>query len=131
MARGCVRVCDYDGDGDGDDGDDDGDGDGDGEDGEGEDDGEERMICWGHGRKGQLTLLWPADATPFPALPCRSAPPPRPPCPPSAPSLRSPTPLQVLNPRASLLSNYKVLVLLKDLEADYLAKAKTAPRIKK
>lgn len=36
-----------------------------------------------------------------------------------------------MNPRAALLSNYEVLTLLRDLEADHLARTKTAHRIKK
>ncbi|THH17259.1 hypothetical protein EW146_g3511 [Bondarzewia mesenterica] len=39
--------------------------------------------------------------------------------------------MEVLNARTSLLSNYEVLALLRELESDYLAKAKTALRIKK
>ncbi|KAJ7741952.1 HRDC-like protein [Mycena maculata] len=38
---------------------------------------------------------------------------------------------KVVNPRAALLSNYEVLTLLRDLEADHLARTKTAHRIKK
>ena len=38
---------------------------------------------------------------------------------------------QVLNQRAALLSNYEVLTLLRELESDYLARTKTALRIKK
>jgi hypothetical protein len=41
------------------------------------------------------------------------------------------TSIQVVNARAALLSNFEVLTLLKELEADHLAKAKTAQRIKK
>lgn len=37
----------------------------------------------------------------------------------------------MLNPRSALLSNYEVLTLLRELESDYLARAKTAVRIKK
>ncbi|EIN12316.1 hypothetical protein PUNSTDRAFT_124232 [Punctularia strigosozonata HHB-11173 SS5] len=39
--------------------------------------------------------------------------------------------MEVINPRAALLSNFEVLGLLKELEADHLARAKTAQRIKK
>ncbi|KAJ7665977.1 RNA polymerase Rpb4-domain-containing protein [Mycena polygramma] len=39
--------------------------------------------------------------------------------------------MEVVNPRAALLSNYEVLSLLRDLEADTLARTKTAHRIKK
>ncbi|KAJ7468064.1 RNA polymerase Rpb4-domain-containing protein [Mycena latifolia] len=39
--------------------------------------------------------------------------------------------MEVLNPRAALLSNYEVLTLLRDLESDHLARTKTAHRIKK
>ncbi|KAA1473839.1 hypothetical protein DENSPDRAFT_882331 [Dentipellis sp. KUC8613] len=39
--------------------------------------------------------------------------------------------MEVLNPRASLLSNYEVLTLLRDLENDYIVKSKTSVRIKK
>ncbi|KAJ7441771.1 RNA polymerase Rpb4-domain-containing protein [Mycena galericulata] len=39
--------------------------------------------------------------------------------------------MEVVNPRAALLSNYEVLTLLRDLEADNLARTKTAHRIKK
>ncbi|KAJ7668004.1 RNA polymerase Rpb4-domain-containing protein [Mycena rosella] len=39
--------------------------------------------------------------------------------------------MEVLNPRAALLSNYEVLSLLRDLESDHLARTKTAHRIKK
>ncbi|KDQ62073.1 hypothetical protein JAAARDRAFT_189447 [Jaapia argillacea MUCL 33604] len=39
--------------------------------------------------------------------------------------------MEVLNPRSALLSNFEVLTLLKDLEADHLSKSKTALRIKK
>lgn len=38
---------------------------------------------------------------------------------------------QVLNPRAALLSNYEVLHLLKQLEADHIARTRTAQRLKK
>ncbi|KAI9454073.1 HRDC-like protein [Lactarius psammicola] len=38
---------------------------------------------------------------------------------------------QVLNPRAALLSNYEVLDLLKELEADHIARTRTAQRLKK
>jgi hypothetical protein len=37
----------------------------------------------------------------------------------------------VLNPRESLLSNFEVLALLNELDADFHAKTKTAQRIKK
>jgi hypothetical protein len=37
---------------------------------------------------------------------------------------------QVLNPRSALLSNFEVLTLLRELESDHLARAKTALRIK-
>ncbi|EGN98183.1 hypothetical protein SERLA73DRAFT_74412 [Serpula lacrymans var. lacrymans S7.3] len=39
--------------------------------------------------------------------------------------------MEVLNPRASFLSNYEVLSLLRELDNDYLSRAKTAVRIKK
>ncbi|KAJ3824278.1 RNA polymerase Rpb4-domain-containing protein [Lentinula raphanica] len=39
--------------------------------------------------------------------------------------------MEVLNPRSALLSNFEVLELLRDLENDHLARAKTAIRIKK
>ncbi|TFY73646.1 hypothetical protein EWM64_g10366 [Hericium alpestre] len=39
--------------------------------------------------------------------------------------------MQVIKPRASLLSNYEVLDLLRELESDYLLKSKTAVRVKK
>ncbi|KAI0060372.1 hypothetical protein BV25DRAFT_1871205 [Artomyces pyxidatus] len=39
--------------------------------------------------------------------------------------------MEVLNARASLLSNFEVLTLLRELESDYLARTKTALRIKK
>ncbi|KAJ7032003.1 HRDC-like protein [Mycena alexandri] len=39
--------------------------------------------------------------------------------------------MEVVNPRAALLSNYEVLSLLRDLESDHLARTKTAIRIKK
>ncbi|KZT28731.1 hypothetical protein NEOLEDRAFT_1154264 [Neolentinus lepideus HHB14362 ss-1] len=39
--------------------------------------------------------------------------------------------MEVVNPRSSLLSNYEVLNLLRELESDHLAKTKTALRIKK
>ncbi|KAK6981067.1 RPOL4c domain-containing protein [Favolaschia claudopus] len=39
--------------------------------------------------------------------------------------------MEVVNPRAALLSNYEVLSLLRDLESDQLARTKTAHRIKK
>ncbi|TFY72175.1 hypothetical protein EVG20_g828 [Dentipellis fragilis] len=39
--------------------------------------------------------------------------------------------MEVINSRASLLSNYEVLTLLRDLESDYIAKSKTSVRIKK
>ena len=38
---------------------------------------------------------------------------------------------QVVNSRSALLSNYEVLTLLRELESDHLAKARTALRIKK
>jgi hypothetical protein len=38
---------------------------------------------------------------------------------------------QVLNTRAALLSNYEVLQLLKELEADHIARTRTAQRLKK
>jgi hypothetical protein len=37
----------------------------------------------------------------------------------------------VINPRAALLSNYEVLDLLKQLEADHIARTRTAQRLKK
>ncbi|KAH9983701.1 HRDC-like protein [Russula compacta] len=37
----------------------------------------------------------------------------------------------VLNPRAALLSNYEVLQLLRELEADHIARTRTAQRLKK
>lgn len=40
-------------------------------------------------------------------------------------------PMQVVNPRAALLSNLEVLHLLRELEADHLAGQKSALRIKK
>ncbi|CAK5274723.1 unnamed protein product [Mycena citricolor] len=51
----------------------------------------------------------------------------------SQPDLNStrPSPLQVVNARSSLLSNYEVLTLLRELESDHLARTKTAHRIKK
>ncbi|VDB90281.1 unnamed protein product [Peniophora sp. CBMAI 1063] len=39
--------------------------------------------------------------------------------------------MEVINARASLLSNYEVLTLLRELETEYHAKTKTALRIKK
>ncbi|KZV70373.1 hypothetical protein PENSPDRAFT_685501 [Peniophora sp. CONT] len=39
--------------------------------------------------------------------------------------------MEVVNARASLLSNYEVLNLLRELESEYHAKTKTAQRIKK
>ncbi|KAJ7632895.1 HRDC-like protein [Roridomyces roridus] len=39
--------------------------------------------------------------------------------------------MEVLNSRAALLSNHEVLTLLRDLEADHLARTRTAHRIKK
>ncbi|KAI9509994.1 HRDC-like protein [Russula earlei] len=39
--------------------------------------------------------------------------------------------MQVLNPRAALLSNYEVLQLLRELEADHIARTRTAQRLKK
>jgi RNA polymerase Rpb4 len=36
-----------------------------------------------------------------------------------------------LNPRAALLSNYEVLELLRELEADHIARTRTAQRLKK
>ncbi|KAG6888817.1 hypothetical protein C0992_007431 [Termitomyces sp. T32_za158] len=39
--------------------------------------------------------------------------------------------MEVVNARAALLSNYEVLTLLRELEADHLARAKTALRVKK
>jgi len=38
---------------------------------------------------------------------------------------------QILNSRAALLSNYEVLQLLKELEADHIARTRTAHRLKK
>lgn len=38
---------------------------------------------------------------------------------------------QVLNPRAALLSNYEVLQLLRELEADHIARTRIAQRLKK
>ncbi len=38
---------------------------------------------------------------------------------------------QLVNPRAALLSNYEVLELLKELEADHIARTRTAQRLKK
>jgi hypothetical protein len=40
-------------------------------------------------------------------------------------------PLQVVNARAALLSNYEVLDLLRELESEHLQRTKTAHRIKK
>ena len=37
----------------------------------------------------------------------------------------------MLNPRASLLANYEVLALLRELDADFRARSKTALRVKK
>ena len=37
----------------------------------------------------------------------------------------------LINPRAALLSNYEVLDLLKQLEADHIARTRTAQRLKK
>jgi hypothetical protein len=39
--------------------------------------------------------------------------------------------MHVLNNRAALLSNYEVLQLLKELEADHIARTRTAQRLKK
>ncbi|KAF5382489.1 hypothetical protein D9615_002998 [Tricholomella constricta] len=39
--------------------------------------------------------------------------------------------MEVVNPRAALLSNYEVFTLLRELESDHLSRAKTAVRIKK
>ncbi|PPQ66388.1 hypothetical protein CVT24_007217 [Panaeolus cyanescens] len=39
--------------------------------------------------------------------------------------------MEVLNPRAALLSNYEVLTLLKELEADHLSRSKAALKVKK
>ncbi|KAF7360186.1 RPOL4c domain-containing protein [Mycena venus] len=39
--------------------------------------------------------------------------------------------MEVVNPRAALLSNHEVLTFLRDLESDHLARTKTAHRIKK
>ncbi|KAF8817052.1 hypothetical protein BYT27DRAFT_7204849 [Phlegmacium glaucopus] len=39
--------------------------------------------------------------------------------------------MEVVNPRAALLSNFEVLTLLRDLEADHLLRTKTAFRVKK
>ncbi|KAI0315594.1 RNA polymerase Rpb4-domain-containing protein [Amylostereum chailletii] len=39
--------------------------------------------------------------------------------------------MEVLNPRASLLSNFEVLSLLRELESDFHLKSKTAQRVKK
>lgn len=38
---------------------------------------------------------------------------------------------QIIHPRAALLSNFEVLTLLRDLEADHLSRSKTAFRVKK
>lgn len=40
-------------------------------------------------------------------------------------------PAKVLDPRSALLSNHEVLTLLRELESDYLTRAKTAIRVKK
>ncbi|KAG6377172.1 RNA polymerase Rpb4-domain-containing protein [Boletus reticuloceps] len=39
--------------------------------------------------------------------------------------------MEVLHPRAALLSNFEVLTLLRELDADHVARTKTALRIKK
>ncbi|TFK40473.1 HRDC-like protein [Crucibulum laeve] len=39
--------------------------------------------------------------------------------------------MEVVNPRAALLSNFEVLTLLRELESDHLARSKAAIRIKK
>ncbi|CAA7261533.1 unnamed protein product [Cyclocybe aegerita] len=39
--------------------------------------------------------------------------------------------MEVVNPRAALLSNYEVLTLLRELESDHLLRTKTALRVKK
>lgn len=39
--------------------------------------------------------------------------------------------VQVVNQRSALLSNFEVLTLLRELESDHLAKARTALKIKK
>lgn len=39
--------------------------------------------------------------------------------------------MEIVNPRAALLSNLEVLALLRELDADHIARAKTAIRIKK
>lgn len=39
--------------------------------------------------------------------------------------------MQVIHPRAALLSNVEVLALLRELDADHIARAKSAIRIKK
>ena len=39
--------------------------------------------------------------------------------------------MQVVNARSALLSNFEVLTLLRELESDHLAQAKTALRVKK
>ncbi|KAI0298127.1 RNA polymerase Rpb4-domain-containing protein [Multifurca ochricompacta] len=39
--------------------------------------------------------------------------------------------MEILNSRAALLSNYEVLQLLKELEADHIARTRTAQRLKK
>lgn len=46
-------------------------------------------------------------------------------------TLAHPLPMEVVHPRAALLSNFEVLALLRELDADHLARAKTAIRIKK
>ncbi|KAG8214669.1 RNA polymerase Rpb4-domain-containing protein [Butyriboletus roseoflavus] len=39
--------------------------------------------------------------------------------------------MEVINPRSALLSNFEVLTLLRELDADHIARTKTAIRIKK
>lgn len=39
--------------------------------------------------------------------------------------------MEVIHPRSALLSNFEVLALLRELDADHLARTKTAIRIKK